>query len=103
MTSNIYELLTRGEYPENPTHVRIKNRDHYPFGSWDQMPTLSYALSNTALALSATVSSFASAVLTLGVFVPIGFVKSFLGLFSRKNRRIAIEGRERVVVVTGGR
>lgn len=103
MTNTIYETLTRGEYPENPTHVRIRNSEHYPFGSWDQLPTLSYALSNTALALSATVSSLASAVLTLGLFVPLGFVKSFVGLFTRKNRRIAIEGRERVVVVTGGR
>ncbi|KAJ3057442.1 hypothetical protein HK097_006370 [Rhizophlyctis rosea] len=103
MTNNIYELLTRGEYPENTTHVRIRNRDHHPFSSWDQMPTLSYALSNTAMALSATVSSFASAVLTLGLFVPIGFVKSFVNLFTRKNsRRIAIQERERVVVVTGG-
>ncbi|KAJ3046019.1 hypothetical protein HDV00_003767 [Rhizophlyctis rosea] len=98
---DIFKTLTTGEYPHNPTHWKIRNRNHFPFSSWDRLPTLSFAVSNTALALSATVSSLASAVLTLTVFVPIGLVRSVVDLFTRRKNAIQLNGRERVVVITG--
>jgi hypothetical protein len=87
--------------------VRKKNEFHageiFPFRTWQSLPSFSTVVLNVSLSAGILLVGAGGLLLTLGVFLPIGILKTMGGWIRRREPARPEKDRRRCVVITGAR
>lgn len=88
---------------------QFHSRQSFPFQSYSTIPSFSVVVENILLSCGTIFASIAGLFVTMTVFLPLGILKSFVGMiariagYSKKRRYQNVSGTKRCVVINGAR
>ncbi|OZJ01425.1 hypothetical protein BZG36_05594 [Bifiguratus adelaidae] len=96
--------IPRNSFQPKPSDLSFKLTASklFPFQSWSHLPTLTYAWNNVVYSTFSVVGAVSSLILTAGIFLPLGFVKSIADTFAGfVTKSSSATGQKRVYVISG--